>query len=159
MNKAARFFRRAFQIITRCLFDGLGTPIGAYIREHLRRVGQELAEQHGNPVEGIVFGGKHIGFPRAPPVERGVQQRFGIVAVRIEIRPLALSLKSAAQRVMPDGFLFTALGQIRVAAVQIFDNAHHFDNKFPCFFLFSVGFFEPVGIFVKALFAVFLCPL
>ena len=148
----------AFQLVAGGLFNGLRAPIGAHVRKNLRRVGQKLAKQHAQAVEYVVLGSQHIGLARSGPVEGCIQQRFGEIAVGIEIRPLPLSLEPGRDGVVAEHFFLAVVGQVRVAAHQVFDDAHHFDDEGPILFLLLRRFLDCGGVFVQALLALFAGP-
>jgi len=112
--------------------DRLGTPEGAHIRENLRAIGQEVAEQHRERVQRVVLRGEDVRLADAGPIERGVQDSLGKIAVREVIRPLALPLKAGGQGVVPHRlFGITHLRQAGVARHQIPGDQGHLDHRFP----------------------------
>ena len=158
MDEALRFLRHALELVAGCLLDSLGAPVGAHVGEDLRRVRQQLAEEHAHAVERIVLGGEHVCLARAVPVERRVEHRFGEVAVRVKIRPLALALEAAGDRVVADHLFLAACGQVRVAVVEVLDDAHHLEREGPVLLLLLGGLLQLGGVLVEALGAVLAAP-
>ena len=99
-----------------------------------------MAEQHGHAVAGIVLGSHHIGFTDAVPVERGIEQRFGIIAVGIEVGPLALSLEAGGNGIVSQRlFLEAHLTQLGVAPHQVAHDNHHLHDELPVGILLFAG--------------------
>ena len=99
-----------------------------------------MAEEHGHAVAGIVLGSHHIGFTDAVPVERGIEQRFGIIAVGIEVGPLTLSLEAGGNGIVAQRlFLEAHLTQLGVALHQVAHDDHHLHDKFPVGILLFAG--------------------
>ena len=91
-----------------------------------------MVEEHGNAVACVVFCSERDSFARSVPVERSIHERFGIVAVRIEVGPLALALETACDSVVSDSlFLETNLLKARVAVHEVLHDDHHLDDEFP----------------------------
>jgi hypothetical protein len=61
-----------------------------------------MAEEHRHAVAGIVLCCEHVGLADAVPVETGVEQSLWEVAVRIEVRPLALALETCCDGVVTE---------------------------------------------------------
>ena len=130
MQEAAR--RLALQVAARDSLDRLGTPVGAHVREELGGAGEQVAEEHGDAVERVVFGGDDVGLADAVPVEGAVQDRLHEIAVGHMVGPLALSLKAggdgvAAQRL----FSVPEFGQARVAHHQVAGDERHLHRDLP----------------------------
>ena len=114
------------------LLDGLGTPVGAHIGEDLRRVGQQVAEQHRGTVERVVLGGHNGGLTDTGPVEVRVEDSLQDVAVREVVRPLALSLEAGGDgTVAARLFLEAQLGQARVAVHEVAGDERHLGDELP----------------------------
>ncbi len=82
-----------------------GAPVGADVGEDLGGVGQQVAEEHGHAVEGVVLRGDDVGLPEAVPVEGRVEHRLEEVAVREVVGPLALSLEPCRDGVVAERLL------------------------------------------------------
>ena len=158
MDKTVRVSGVSFNLITGHPFNRLPAPVGADVREHRGPSCQLLLEQHAEAVQHIIFGGKDVGFPRSVIVKGSGEEGFRIVAVGIEIRPLALSLEAAGDRIMSQRFFGEFLSQLLIAAHQVFDDHVHFDRELPLLVLHLAGFLDPVGILVKAFPAFFFGP-
>ena len=84
--------------------------------EARRRAGNKAAQHHGNAVAGIILGSERGRGLRAVPVKGGIEHGLGEVAVRIEVRPLALALEAADHSVATERFFMPAhLVQTRIA--------------------------------------------
>ena len=130
MDDATRGLARQF--LASDTLHGLGAPVGAHIREDLGTIGEQMAEEHGHTVAGIVFGGQHIGLTDAVPVERGIEQCLGIVTVGVEVGPLALSLESGRNGIVPQRFLLEShLQQFGVALHEVAHDEGHLHDKLP----------------------------
>ena len=86
-------------------FHRVRAPVGANVRKDLGGVAQQVAEEHGRPVQEVVFRGDDIGLANAVPVEGGVQHGFQEIAVGEVVRPLPLALKSGGDGIMTQGLL------------------------------------------------------
>ena len=76
----------------------------------------------------------------AVPVEGGVEDGFHEIAVGEVIGPLALSLETAQDGIVAQGFLAkTQFGQARVADHQIAGDHGHLDHAFPILILLRRG--------------------
>ena len=62
----------ALQFLTRYAFYGFGAPVGAHVGENGGRLGNQVTQQHGYAVQGVVFRGQDEGFADAVPVEGGI---------------------------------------------------------------------------------------
>ena len=137
VDDAVRGLARQFP--ARGALYGFGAPIGAYVGEKLRLIGQQVHEEHRNAVQRVVFGGEGVGFADAVPVERRVEDGFREVAVGAEVGPLALALKTAGDGVVSGGLLFEAhFGELRIAHHEVAEDHRHFDHILPhLVFLFA----------------------
>ena len=114
------------------LLDGLGAPVGAHVGEDLRRVGQQVAEEHRRAVERVVLGGHDGGLADAGPVEVRVEDGLQNVAVREVVRPLALALEARGDGAVAAGlFLKAQLGQARVAVHEVAGDERHLGDELP----------------------------
>ncbi len=73
--------------------------------------------------------------------------------------PLTLTLEACGNSVVTCHLFLSALGKILVAVHEILDDAHHLDRELPILFFLLVGFFYEVGVLIKSLGAMLLCPL
>ena len=151
MDEAAVLPGDALHVVAGGVLDGLGAPEGAHVGEHLGLVGQQLHEQHAQTVEHVVLGGEDVGLAGAVVVKGGVQHGLGEVAVRIEVRPLALALEAAGDGVVAHGLFLVALGQVLVAVHQILDDQVHLQGELPVLVLLLAALLELGGVLVKAL--------
>ena len=114
------------------LLDGLGTPVGAHIGEDLRRVGQQVAEQHRGTVERVVLGGHDGGLADAGPVEVRVEDGLQNIAVGEVVGPLTLTLEAGRDGAVAAGlFLKAQLGQARVAMHEVAGDDRHLGDELP----------------------------
>ena len=128
--------RPAFRSASDNPFNRFRTPVGTYVREDGSAVVQQLFKQHCDAVERIIFCRQHQRFLLPIPVERGVGDRFGKVAVGHVVGPHALTLEAARNRVAADRFLMPADGvQLVVAQHDVADDHCHLGDKLPLFFL------------------------
>ena len=158
MDEAAVLLRHAGHVIAGGPLGGLGGPVGAHIGKDLGAVGEQLHEQHPQTVEHVVLRGQDVGLPGAAVVEAGVQQGLRVIAVGIEVGPLALALEAAGDGVVAHHLLLAALRQVGVAVHQVLDDAVHLDGELPGFGLLFRGGLHEVGVLVPALLAVLLGP-
>ena len=82
------------------------TPVGPYVSEDLWRIGQEIVEEHGYAVEGIVFSSEDIRLTNPVPVKLRVKEGFHEVPVREVVGPLALALETSHESVVTYRFFF-----------------------------------------------------
>src|SRR5581483_3052295 len=61
--------RRAIKRVPRNALHGFGTPVSADVGKDLRGFRDEITEQHGSAIEGVIFRGHDIRRPDAIPVE------------------------------------------------------------------------------------------
>ena len=103
-----------------------------------------MAEEHGYAVAGIVFSGEHERLADTVPVEVGVVKCLCIVAIGIEVGPLALTLESSGDCIVAECFLFEAhFLELGVAYHEVAHDDGHLHHEFP------------VGIFLLAGLALF----
>jgi len=113
-------------------FHGFRAPERPDVREDGSRIGQQMTEQHGNAVEGVVFRSQHKSFAQSIPVKGRAKQGFTEVSVGQKVSPLTLSLKTSGNGVVTKGFLFESkCVQGRITCHQIPDDQGHLDHKFP----------------------------
>ena len=87
--------------------------------------------------------GEDEGLADAVPVERGVQDGLGKVAVRVEVRPLALALETAQDGVVAQGFLPEAqLLEFGIALQEVTDDESHFHDESPVLVLLFPALLE-----------------
>ena len=94
--------RAALGLPTGGLLDGLGAPVCTHVGEDLRRVGQQVAEQHRGTVQRVVLGGHDGGLADAGPVEVRVEDGLQNVAVGEVVGPLALALEACHDGTVAD---------------------------------------------------------
>ena len=82
------------------------TPVGPYISEDLWRIGQEIVEEHGHAVKGIIFSGEDIRLTNPVPVKLRVKEGFHEVPVREVVSPLTLALETSHESVVTYRFFF-----------------------------------------------------
>ena len=58
------------QLMPRYALHRRRTPVGSHVGENLRRVGEQVPEEHRGPVQRIVFGGENERLADAIPVKR-----------------------------------------------------------------------------------------
>ena len=143
-------------------FNRFRAPVCTHIGEHLAATCEQVPEQHGNTVAGIVLCGQHECLAYAVPVERGVHQRFRIVAVGLPVSPLALPLESSGYGIVAKGFLLEShFAQTGISLHKVAHNQGHLHDKLPVGILLLAGFllFGAVGeILTFVAFAIFLRP-
>ncbi len=136
------------QLVAGAALDRLGAPEGADIGEHHGTVGQQMAEQHRDTVQGVVFGSQDIGATTAIPVERSVEQCFGEIAVGHVVGPLALSLETGGDGIVAKRLFAEAeFLQTGVAGHEVTDNKVHLDDELPVGILLFAGVL-PQGVVV-----------
>jgi len=119
-------FRQSGERLAGDAFNRVRRPVGAHVGKHLGGAGQLVAHQHRHAVEAVVFRGDDEGFAYAVPVERAIEQRFGGIAVRVLIGPVALALEArgdgvVAQRLFDQPFF----RQLLVALHHVADAHRH----------------------------------
>ena len=130
---------------------GLRAPVGPHIGKQLRTVGQQVQQEHRYAVQRIVLRCEGNGLTNPVPVERGVEHRLREVAVRTEIGPLPLSLKSSDNGIVAHGLLFEShLGKFRIALHQVPENQGHLDHVGPNVILLAAGILQMFGIAIHA---------
>ena len=158
MDEAVRVLGVTLDLIARHALHRIARPVGAHVGENLRTVRQKLHEEHAETVQHVVLRREDVGLADAVPVEGGVEERFRKVAVRIEVRPLPLTLEPGGDGVVTHHFLFASLGQVRIAVHQVLDDDHHLHDKFPLLVLDFAGFLQLGRVLVKAFGALRLRP-
>ena len=151
MNHAPRC--QTGQFFSRHTFHGFGTPICTHITEHLPATGQQVAEQHGHCVAGVVFSSQHVCLADTVPVERAAHQSFREIPIGLPVRPLTLSLETCSNGIMPDGlFLEAHLTKPGITLHQITDDKGHFHDKFPISIFLFPGFLPFGTVFIPTFF-------
>ena len=158
VNKAVRIFCMTLKVIARYSLYRFSVPAGSDIGKHLRTVGEQLHKQHTETVQNIVFGCQYIRLSRSVPIKRSIKQRFGEIAVRIEVRPLALTLKACGYRVVTYSLFLAALGEVFITVHKVFYDNAHLNGKFPVLFFLLVCSLQIFGVFIKTHLAVFFRP-
>lgn len=102
MNNAV--FRQAAECLAGDAFYGFRRPVGSHVGEYLRGTGELMAEQHRYAVQTVIFGGDDKRFAYAVPVKRTIEQRFGGIAIRVLIGPVALALEAGGNGVVAQRF-------------------------------------------------------
>ena len=139
MNHAPRC--QTGQFFSRHTLHGFGTPIRTHVAEHLPATGQQVAEQHGHSVTGVVFSSQHVCLADTVPVERAAHQGFREIAVGFPVRPLALSLETGGNGIMPDGLLLEAhLTKPGITLHQVTHDKGHLHHKLPIGIFLLPGF-------------------
>ena len=87
-----------------------------------------------------------------------IEDGLGEVTVRIEVRPLALALETAGNRIVADHFFLTPFGEIRVAVHEVLDDQVHLQGEFPVLILLFSGPLQRFGVLIKALFDILCRP-
>ena len=91
-----------------------------------------MVEEHSHAVACVVLGSECDRLAQTVPIERGVHECFRIVAVRVEVGPLALALETACDGVVSDSLLLIAeLGETRVAVHEVLHDDHHLHDELP----------------------------
>ncbi len=130
MDESAR--RNARGGFARYAFHGFGAPVGAHVAEHHAAVGQQVAEEHGQAVHGVIFGSQDVRLADAVPVERGAHQALREVEVGLVVGPLALSLHAAGNGIVAQGlFLVTHFQQFGIAVHEVADDHHVLHGELP----------------------------
>ncbi len=160
VDYAAR--RASRELLARDALHRLRAPISAHVREYLRAPREEVVEEHRHAVARVVLRGEGDGLARSVPVERGVHQRLGIVAVGVEVGPLSLALEASGNGVVANGLLLEPeLLKAWVAVHEVLHYYHHLDDELPVlvFLLARLSLFRSVA-YVLALVhhAVLACP-
>ena len=158
VNKAVCFLCLTLDIVARYAFYRLARPVRSHVGKDLRSAREQFPKQHTYAVQAVVFGGEDIRFSCAVPIERGIQNTFGEIAVGIEIRPLSLTLETCGNRVMPHHFFFRTLRQVLVAVHKVLDDARHFRREFPVLFLLLFRALELGRVFIEVCIALRLYP-
>ncbi len=159
MDKSACFLCLSFQLIAAGRFlHCLRTPVCTNIGKNLRRIGKQFIKEHSKAVEHIVLSRQDIGLSCSVPVKGGIEHCFRIVAVRIEVCPLSLSLEAGSDGIVANLFFFAAFRQIVISVHQVFDDAHHLYNEFPVRILCVAALLQLFRILVKAFDTFFFCP-
>ena len=149
------------QFFTRNTFHSFRTPICTHVREYLCTVCQQMAEEHGYTVAGIIFSSYYVCFTDAVPVKRSIQQSFGVVTIRIKIRPLALSLETGGNGIVSKCFFLEShFTKFRIALHKVAHNDSHLHNEFPIFvfLLTSLGLCGDIEILALIFLAILFCP-
>ena len=129
-----------FKFLSGHTLHGLGTPVGTYIGEHLCLLREQVHEEHGHTVEGIVLSGYDDGLAAAVPVETGVEQGFAEVTVGLPVGPLALTLETAGNGVVAQRFLGEShFAEAGIALHQVAHDEVHLRHEFPILVLFLAG--------------------
>ena len=124
--------RAALWLPTGGPLDGLGAPIGTHVGEDLRRVRQQVAEQHRGTVKRVVLGGHDGRLADAGPVEVRVEDGLQNVTVREVVRPLALALEACRDgAVAASLFLEAQLGQAGIAVHKVAGDDRHLGDELP----------------------------
>ena len=82
-------------------------------------------------------------------IKSGVEDCLGEVTVGIEVRPLSLALETGCNGVVANHFLFSSLGQIRIAVHQILNDQVHLQREVPILVLLLAGTLQFFGVLVK----------
>ena len=124
--------RAALGLPTGGPLDGLGAPVGTHVGEDLRRVRQQVAEQHRGAVKRVVLGGHDGRLADAGPVEVRVEDGLQNVAVGEVVSPLTLTLEAGRDgAVAASLFLEAQLGQARVAVHEVAGDDRHLGDELP----------------------------
>ena len=149
------------QFFTRNTFHCFRTPICTHVREYLCTVCQQMAEEHGYAVAGIIFSSYYVCFTDTVPVKRSIQQSFGVVTIRIKIRPLALSLETGGNGIVSKClFLESHFAKFRITLYQVAHDKSHLHNKLPIFvfLLTGLGLCGDIEILALIFLAILFCP-
>ena len=141
------------QFLTGHTFHCFRAPIGTYVRENLCTVSQQMAEEHSYSVAGIIFSSQYVSFTNTVPVERSIQQGFREVTVRVEVRPLTLSLETSRNSIVTKCFFLEShFLQLRITFHQVAHDNGHLHNEIPVGIFFrtclSLGFYIEILSFV-----------
>ena len=141
------------QLLTSHTFHSFRAPISTYVRENLCTISQQMAEEHSYSVAGIIFSSQYVSFTNTVPVERSIQQGFREVTVRVEVRPLTLSLETSRNSIVTKCFFLEShFLQLRITFHQIAHDNGHLHNEIPVSIFFrtclSLGFYIEILSFV-----------
>ena len=128
-----------------------GAPVGADVGEAGSATRQLVQQKHAHAVHGIVFRGEGNSLTRAVPVEGAVEEGFGHIAVRVEVRPVTLSLETAANGIEAHAF-FLAVDflELGIAMHHIAEDDGHEDRLAQGAFLLLGGEDEVGAVAVRA---------
>ena len=108
--------------------DGLGGPVGTDVGEAGSLPRQLVQKKHANAVHGIVLRSEGNSLTRAVPVEGAVDNRLRHIAVRVEIRPVTLTLEATANGVETEPLLLTIDGlEVGVTVHHVAEDDGHQD--------------------------------
>ena len=142
----------AGQRLTRDCADRVRAPVRPDVGKDLGGVREQVAKEHRRPVEAVVLGRERVRRTDPVPVERRVQDRLREVAVGGVVRPLALALEPAQDRVPAERLLAMAkLRETRIADQEITSDQGHLDDGLPVAVLLLAGALVGRGVRVPAL--------